>query len=614
MKLIDLVFRMNYTLVQGTMDQEISGVVYDSRKAMQDCIFVCMPGAVTDGHKYIPDVIAKGAVAVVVEREVEVPAHVAVIRVDNARLALAELSAAWFGHPAEKLTTIGVTGTKGKTTTTYMIRGIMEKAGLPTGLIGTIEVIIGEEHIHAVNTTPESYLVQEYFARMVDAGIKYVVMEVSSQAMKLDRVSGFTYDYGIFTNLEPDHIGPGEHADMAEYIACKGLLFKRCKVGLANAEADYLEQVMKDHTCTLETYGMGEGADLRATNIQRIHEPGYLGVSYDLTGLENYSVRVDIPGDFTVYNSLAAIALCRHLGVPQASILNALDTIQVKGRLEIYPTPGKYTLMIDYAHNAMSLDALLKNIRAYGPKRIICLFGCGGNRAKSRRYEMGEVSSKLADLTVVTSDNPRFEEPMDIINDILTGVAKADGEYVTIPDRKEAIAYCMSIGEDGDVIILAGKGHEDYQEIKGVKYHMDERDLIDEIIEETRPPKLISGTHHICVKAWNEEKYAELKHFYQDILGLDMVREWAGGCMLWTGNSGLEIFKNGDMEHPTGSINHFALTTDNVQACVDAVRKAGYTITVETGEVTIPTEPAFPLRRAFCVGPVGEEIEFFTEL
>lgn len=486
MKLIDLAFRMNYTLVQGSLDSDISELVYDSRKAVPGCIFICMPGAVTDGHQYIPDVLAKGAAAVVVEHPVEVPEEVTVIEVENARLALAELSAAWFGHPAEKLTTIGVTGTKGKTTTTYMIKGILEKSGLPTGLIGTIEVIIGDKHIHAVNTTPESCLVQQYFAEMVDAGLKYVVMEVSSQALKLDRVSGFTYDYGIFTNLEPDHIGPGEHESMEEYIACKGLLFQRCKIGLANAEADYLEQVMADHTCQLETFGMGENADLRAVNVQRIHQPGYLGVSYDLTGLENYAVRVDIPGDFTVYNSLAAIALCRHLGVSRENVLAALDTIQVKGRLEIYPTPGQYTLMIDYAHNAMSLEALLTNIRAYGPKRIICLFGCGGNRAKSRRYEMGEASSRLADLTVVTSDNPRFEEPMDIINDILTGVAKADGAYVTIPDRKEAIAYCMSIGQAGDIIILAGKGHEDYQEIRGVKYPMDERVLIEEIIQEAK--------------------------------------------------------------------------------------------------------------------------------
>lgn len=482
MKLIDLVFRMNYTLIQGSLEQDITEVIYDSRKAAPGCIFLCLPGAVTDGHKYIPDVLEKGAVALVVEQDVKVPEHITVLKVDNSRVALAELAAAWYGHPAEKLTTIGVTGTKGKTTTTYMIRGILEKAGLPTGLIGTIEAIIGDKRIPSLNTTPESFLVQKYFAEMVQAGIRYVVMEVSSQAMKLSRVAGFQYDYAIFTNLEPDHIGPGEHENMEEYIQCKGMLFRNCKIGIANADADYLEEVMAGHTCQLETFGMGENADLRAVNVQRIHQPGYLGVQYDLDGLEHYTVHVDIPGDFTVYNSLAAIALCRHLGIAQQAILDALNTIQVKGRLEIYPTPGDYTLMIDYAHNAMALEALLTNIRAYGPKRIICLFGCGGNRAKSRRYEMGEVSSRLADLTVVTSDNPRNEEPMDIINDILVGVHKADGEYVTIPDRKEAIAYCMSIGQKGDIILLAGKGHEDYQEIKGVKYHMDERDLIEEII------------------------------------------------------------------------------------------------------------------------------------
>ncbi len=483
-QLIDLVARMSYLFRQGDLEREITSITYDSRRAEPGCLFVCMPGAVTDGHNYIPEVLAKGAVALVVDREVkDIPSDVTLFQVDNPRLALAELSAAWFDHPAEKLITIGVTGTKGKTTTTYMIRSMLEAAGLPTGLIGTIEVICGEEHTHAVNTTPESWLVQKHFADMVAAGCRCVVMEVSSQAMKLDRVSGFTFDYGIFTNLEEDHIGPGEHADMAEYIACKAKLFRQCRIGLANADADFLEEVLDGHTCRLETYGLGPNAQLRAVNIQRIHQPGYLGVSYDLTGAAEGHVQVDIPGDFTVYNSLAAIALGRHLGVSWDELRSALDAIQVKGRLEIVPTPGDYTLMIDYAHNAMSLEALLVNLRAYGPKRIICLFGCGGNRARSRRYEMGEVSGRLADLTVVTSDNPRFEEPMDIIADILTGVEKTGGAHVTIPDRKEAIRHCMSIGQAGDVIVLAGKGHEDYQEIRGVKYPMDERVLIQEIIE-----------------------------------------------------------------------------------------------------------------------------------
>ena len=252
-RLMDLVERLDYTLMQGTLEQDISALVYDSRKVEPGCIFVCVVGAVSDGHSYLPDVTAKGASVVVVEHDVKVPADVTVLKVSNSRLALAELSAAWFGHPAEKLTTIGVTGTKGKTTTSYLMKAILEKAGFKTGLIGTIEIIIGEEHIHAVNTTPESYLVQEYFRRMVDAGLKYVVMEVSSQALKLERVGGFTFDYGIFTNLEEDHIGPAEHPDMADYIRCKGLLFRRCKQGLANADADYLTEVM---TSTLVAAGV----------------------------------------------------------------------------------------------------------------------------------------------------------------------------------------------------------------------------------------------------------------------------------------------------------------------------------------------------------------------
>lgn len=483
MILKELLERSEYTLVQGSEDVEISTLVYDSRKIEKGSVFVCISGASFDGHKFVAQAAELGAAAVVVEKDVEVPENLTVIKFDNTRLALAEMSAAYFGYPAEELTTIGITGTKGKTTTTYMIRAVLEHAGQKTGLIGTIETIIGDERIPSVNTTPESYIVQESFRKMADAGLKNVVMEVSSQALMLHRTSGFEFDYGIFTNLAEDHIGENEHKDMDDYIHCKSLLFKQCKQGIVNGDDDYVERIIKDHTCAIETYGMKDTNDVYAENITRIQEPGYLGVAYDLKGKQEYNVHVDIPGDFTVYNSLAAISLCRHMGIVKEDVLSALNTIQVKGRLEIIKTPGDYTLMIDYAHNAMSLESLLTTIRKYNPKKIYCLFGCGGNRAKARRYEMGEVSSKLADLTVVTSDNPRNEEPMDIINDILIGVHKADGEYVTIPDRKEAIKYCMEHAGAGDIVILAGKGHEDYQEIKGVKHHMDERDLIQEIIE-----------------------------------------------------------------------------------------------------------------------------------
>lgn len=484
MKLSQLLERMEYEIVQGSADTEISTLVYDSRKVEKDSAFVCISGSVRDAHEFIPDVVKAGAAVVVVEKDVKVDEHVTVVKVENTRLALACMSAAYFGHPAEKLKTIGITGTKGKTTTTYMIKSILEASGIKTGLIGTIEIIIGDKHISAKNTTPESYAVQEYFHEMVEAGMQAVVMEVSSQGLMLHRVSGFIFDFGVFTNLEPDHIGENEHKDFADYMHCKSLLFQQCRQGILNADSEHLEGILKGHTCKVETFGYSEKADLRASNMKLVHKPGVLGVDYHISGLLDMDVDINVPGRFSVYNSLTAIAICRHFGVEEEKMKEALRHVSVKGRIEIVPVSKRYTVMIDYAHNAMALESLLTTLKEYQPKRLVCLFGCGGNRAKSRRYEMGEVSSKLADLTVVTSDNPRFEEPMDIISDILIGVKKADGAYVTIPDRKEAIAYCLENAKDGDVIILAGKGHEDYQEIKGEKHHMDERELIADILKE----------------------------------------------------------------------------------------------------------------------------------
>ncbi|MDK2808818.1 MAG: UDP-N-acetylmuramoyl-L-alanyl-D-glutamate--2,6-diaminopimelate ligase, partial [Clostridiales bacterium] len=381
------------------------------------------------------------------------------------------------------LKTIGITGTKGKTTTTYMVQSILEKAGIKTGLIGTIETIIGDEHIKAANTTPESYIIQETFHKMVEAGLEAVVMEVSSQGLMLHRVGGFVFDYGVFTNLEPDHIGPNEHKDMEDYIHCKSLLFRQCKLGIFNQDSEYYERMLENHTCEVETFGLSKEASIRAEHTEFHNYGGSLGITYDVKGLMEFTARLDVPGMFSVYNSLAAIAICRHFEVPSMLIQKALLEVRVKGRIEIIPVSKHYTLMIDYAHNAMSLESLLRTLRAYEPKRLVCLFGCGGNRSKLRRYEMGEISSKLADLTVVTSDNPRDEEPQAIIDDIVVGVKRANGTYITIPDRKEAIRYCMEHAKEGDVIVLAGKGHEDYQEIRGKKYHMDERELIQEILE-----------------------------------------------------------------------------------------------------------------------------------
>ena len=492
MKLTKLLERLDYEVLQGSDEIEITEFTNDSRKEMHEgSAFVCIKGAVFDGHDYVADMAAKGASAVIVERDVEAPEGLTVIKVADTRYAQALASAAYFGYPADELKVIGITGTKGKTTTTYMVKSILEGVGHKVGLIGTIESIIGDEVIPSKNTTPESFTIHEYFRKMVDAGCDCVVMEVSSQGLMLHRTAGIPFEIGIFTNLGEDHIGPNEHADFEDYKRCKGLLFKQCKLGIANVDDAHFADVFKEATCKVETFGFSENADLRATDVELVSTPGHLGVSYKASGLMNFDVEIDIPGTFSVYNSLTAIAVCSHFKVPAEKIAAALKTAKVKGRIEMVKVSEEFTLMIDYAHNAMSLESLLTTLKEYNPKRLVCLFGCGGNRSKARRYEMGEVSGNLADLTIITSDNPRFEEPQDIINDIKIGIGKTEGQYVEIIDRKEAIRYAIDHAEVGDVIVLAGKGHEDYQEIKGVKYDMDERVLIAEVVKESKRANLI---------------------------------------------------------------------------------------------------------------------------
>ncbi len=540
MTLQDLLKEVEVERVSGDTGMEISDIVYDSRKVVPGCIFVALSGVRNDGHDYLGAAVKDGAVAVVVENEEKtagweqadgsleaqktsdeggnIPVHAAgknratAIHVKETRKALAYLSAAYFGHPEKKLTTIGITGTKGKTTTAYMVYSVLTHAGIKTGLIGTIETLIGTEHIASDNTTPISYLLYQYFDRMVKAGCTCVVMEVSSQGLMQYRVGGVLFDYAVLMNIEPDHIGPGEHASFEEYMACKGLLFRQCKMALVNADDTHWQTVLSGATCPVKKFGIadggcsqtatdacrkgkiegerssqnatgsnpGFGADyaLRAENVRLHAGKGGLCVAYHLAGEADFDVQVNIPGKFTVYNSMTAAAICLELGIAPAIIKEALLNAKVRGRVEPVPISEHFTVMVDYAHNAMSLKSLLTTIREYNPKRLICLFGCGGNRSRDRRFEMGEISSRYADLTVVTTDNPRYEKPEDIIADIITGVKKADGEYIAIPDRQEAIRYCIKNAQEGDIIIIAGKGHEDYQEICGVKHHMDDREMV----------------------------------------------------------------------------------------------------------------------------------------
>ena len=489
MKLSKLLERLEYEVVQGGVETEVTTLANDSRKVESGSVFVCISGAVFDGHQYVSDVAKKGAAAIIAERDIEVPKGVTVIKAENTRYALALMSAAYFGYPAEKLKVIGITGTKGKTTTTYMIKKVLEMAGKKVGLIGTIGAMVGEEHLPSKNTTPESYELHRMFAAMVEAGCEYVVMEVSSQGLKLDRTAGILFDYGIFTNLSPDHIGPAEHASFEEYMECKSLLFRQCKVGVVNADDEHVDGILKGHTCEVKTFSAEKEADLMASDIGFINEDGKLGMHFKVSGCMDCQAKVHIPGRFSVYNSMVTMLVCHLAGISDEAILEGLSKVQVKGRVEMLPVSKDYTLIIDYAHNEVSTRSVLTTLMEYHPKRLICVYGGGGNRSKLRRYDMGEVTGEMADLCVLTCDNPRDEEIRDINNDIKVGLARSNGKYIEIDDRKEAIAYCMKNAKPGDMIVLLGKGHEDYQEIKGVKYHFDEREAVAEILDEMKAGK-----------------------------------------------------------------------------------------------------------------------------
>ncbi len=522
MKIGDWLKRLDYELVQGTLDTEVCEVVYDSRKARPDSVFVCIRGSVRDSHDYIPDVLAAGCTVLVIEEGAavkEIPQEVTVIRVKNGRLALAELAAARFGYPAEKMLTIGITGTKGKTTTSYMIKAVLEAAGHKVGLIGTNGAVIGDRHYETKNTTPESYVVQEYFAQMVEAGCDSMVMEVSSQALMLHRVGGIVFDYGLFTNISPDHIGPNEHESFEEYLYYKSRLLTVCRTGVVNRMTEHYDEVVKDAKCALHTYmlkddalkddapennglndtaaGGAQQADFCGDAIHYASDHEFVGIEFDIHGGLSGRVRVGMPGRFNADNALAALSVCalalksRGELTPKIreKLLHSLENIRVNGRMEIAHVSKRCSVIVDYAHNAVSMESLLMTLRDYKPKRLVCVFGCGGNRAKDRRYSMGEIGGKMADFCILTADNPRFEKNEDIIKDIETGMAKTDGKYTVIPDRREAIFTAIREAEEGDMIAIIGKGHEDYQEIEGVRHHFLDREVVEEAVKTLKKEK-----------------------------------------------------------------------------------------------------------------------------
>ncbi|MBR4979133.1 MAG: UDP-N-acetylmuramoyl-L-alanyl-D-glutamate--2,6-diaminopimelate ligase, partial [Clostridia bacterium] len=404
---------------------------------------------------------------------------------ENSRKALALASAEFFGRPAEKMTLIGITGTKGKTSTSFMISHILEKAGIPCGIIGTTGIYYAGNYEYIDNSTPESYELHRLFAEMLKCGVKHCVMEVSSQALMLHRVYGMHFDTAVFTNISPDHIGEGEHKSFGEYISYKGQLFTMCSKASINADSDkidFIKDIIEKNSVPCVSFSCkDESADYFGCD-ENFYIDTDMKTEFTLKAKgQTKKLNINVPGEFSVYNALCAASVCMEMGVDIDTVAKALSEVKVIGRTEpVHHEKCNIPVIIDYAHNALSLESLFLAVKRYNPSRIICVFGCGGNRSRLRRYDMGEISGKYADLSVITSDNPRDEELEDIMSDILVGIAKTDGKYTVIKDRRNAIFYALEHAQKGDIVILAGKGQQTYEEIKGVKYHFDEREVVKE--------------------------------------------------------------------------------------------------------------------------------------
>ncbi len=484
MKLSELFKDIKYTLIKGNMEDEINDIVYDSRKAKENTLFIAIVGNQNDGHDYIDSAIKNGSKAILISKDIDINEDVTVIKVDNTRKILSKLSMRLFKYPQNKMKTIAITGTKGKTTTSFMIKRILEEAGYKCGLIGTTGIYIGNKMYPSKNTTPESYETIKYMNEMVKNKMDFMVMEVSSQALKYDRVNDIIFDYGIFTNLTQDHIGENEHDSMEDYVSSKAKLFNQCNYGIFNIDDKYFYDMVQGGDSTINTFGYDERADLRAISMKLLRDKGFIGIELETDGVVKDKFKISTPGKFSSYNAMAAIMVTNMLGIDIKYMKKALSNFAVKGRVEPVHVSDDFTLLIDYAHNGVSTESILSTIRDYDPGRIVTIFGCGGNRSKDRRYEMGEMAGKYSDYCIITEDNNRFEEFDDIAKDILVGISKTKCEYTIIPDRKEAIKYAIVNGKKGDIIMLIGKGHEDYKEIKGVRYPFDERIIIKEILDE----------------------------------------------------------------------------------------------------------------------------------
>ena len=466
---------------------EVEDICRDSRDVGEGSVFVCISGSVNDGHDHAWGAYGRGCRVFIIEHEIKLPDDCFVIIVKDTRKALAELSAAFFGYPAREMTIIGVTGTKGKTTSSIMIYNVLCNNGIPTGYIGSNGVYYGDRELPTINTTPESIELHRLMRDMLDAGVKTLVMEVSSQALKLARVHGIKFSTCVFTNLSPDHIGEHEHADFDEYKECKHSLFTDYGASyiVYNADDEHASDIISGNACKKASISLSGGFDLYPKDIEYYRASGCVGVSFTcVRDGEELRISGPFPGEFSVYNAMTAMAVCTELGLSASDVVKGLENIRVKGRFETYELPVGATAVIDYAHNGVSLKAALQALRVYEPKRLVCLFGSVGGRTKIRRAELGLVASRDADFCILTSDNPDYESPLAIISEIAVYFTSGTCPYIAIPDRREAIEYALSHAEKGDIILLAGKGHESYQTIKGKRESFSESDIIKEFCKQ----------------------------------------------------------------------------------------------------------------------------------
>lgn len=476
--------------IKGSESLDIAQIEDNSKNVKQGCMFIAIKGFEHDGSEFIEEAIQNGAIAIMIDvnsdmKGKKLPDDITVVMVPDTRVAVAIAASNFYGNSSRKFTLIGVTGTKGKTTTTYMIKSILENAGKKVGLIGTVENYIGDKSLgESSRTTPGAIELQRMFAEMAEAGVEVCVMEVSSQSLKLNRVLGSYFDIGVFTNFSSDHISEKEHTDMDDYFSSKKKLFAMCAKGYANADDFKTSILIKESPkCEFKTYGIDNTCDMLAKDVTITN----VSVDYKLkVANKNERIRVNIPGRFSVYNSLAAIQVCTDLGATIDNIKAALETITVPGRSELVVNNSEFPIMIDYAHTPSSLSNILNAVKTYTRGRVLLVFGCGGNRDKEKRPVMGEIAGKLADYTIVTSDNSRNEKPEDIIKEIEAGISKTKGKYEIIVDRKEAIKKAVKMMNKRDILVLAGKGHEKYQEIGNEKIPFDEREIVKEILSENK--------------------------------------------------------------------------------------------------------------------------------